>query len=211
LKCYKTQSKKNIKEEQTMLIAMEGSSPTISGENNYKYYVWQAHRATTQPSTYILGPAAVSWGLSGINIRTMADHATRFIRQHEGPINLVGWSRGAAACVQVALDLKRSGFGRNIDAMFLFDPVDQDGSTGDFLNMIPDNVTNCYRGKATKKNRLDRALFPTCANFYQPGVNYITRDFNTSHGGIAGTEGGTRGDDGAGNWMWTNMRNHGVL
>lgn len=190
---------------------MEGSSPSIRGENNYKYYVWQAHNETSQQRIYIPGPAAVSWGSSAINIKSMAQQATIFIRGHEGPINLVGWSRGAAACVQVALDLKRSGFGRNIDAMFLFDPVDQDGSTNDYLNMIPNNVTNCYRGKATKKNIIDRGLFPTCANFYEPGVSYITRDFNTSHGGISGTEGGTKGDDGAGNWMWAHMRRHGVL
>lgn len=194
-----------------MLIAMEGSSPTIRGENNRKYYVWMAYGQTSHAAIYIPGPAAISWGPSGINIRTMSDQATSFIRSQQGSIFLVGWSRGAAACVQVALDLKRAGFGRNIEALFLFDPVDQDGSTRDFLNVVPNNVTNCYRAKATNKDWAAQRLFPTCANAFEPGVNFVSKDFNTTHGGIAGTEGGTRGDAGAGNWMWQHMRNHGVL
>lgn len=195
-----------------MLVALEGSSPTIRGENNRKYYVWMAYQSTKQSSKlYIPGPAAISWGLSAINIRTMSDEATTFIRANSGPIYLVGWSRGAAACIQVALDLKRSGFDRNIDAMFLFDPVDQDGSTADFLNTIPNNVTYCYHARALKKDGIWAKVFPTCGNIPETGVKFIPGKFNTTHGGIAGTEGGTRGDDGSGNWMWTHMAGHGVI
>jgi pimeloyl-ACP methyl ester carboxylesterase len=194
-----------------MLIALEGSSPTIRGENNRKYYVWTAYQTTKQsPKIYVPGPAAVSWGLSGINIRTMSDQATSLITSNSGPIFLVGWSRGAAACVQVALDLKRAGFNRNIEALFLFDPVDQDGSTGDFLNLVPSNVTNCYRARATDKGGINGILFPTCANNHEAGVNYVTADFNTSHGGIAGTE-GAAGDKGSKAWMWGHMARHGVV
>lgn len=195
-----------------MLGALEGSSPTIFGENNNKYYVWQAHMQTKQgKSIYIPGPATISTVGSPINIRKMADKAVQFIKGCDEPIFLIGWSRGAAACIQVAMDLKRAGFGRKIDAMFLFDPVDQDGSTGDFLNTIPSNVANCYRAKALKKEGVWTKIFPTCGNLHENGVNYMNRDFNTTHGGIAGTEGGTKGDDGAGNWMWTNMAAHGVV
>lgn len=191
---------------------MEGSSPTIFGENNRKYYVWMAYQQTVQSAKrYIEGPAAISWGPSGVNIRKMANEATSFIRSNSGNVFLIGWSRGAAACVQVALDLKRANYSKKIDAMFLFDPVDQDGSTGDFLDTVPSNVINCYRAKATKKSWSDRQLFPTCANKYEAGVNYVTKDFHTSHGGISGTEGGTAGDAGAGNWMWTHMARHGVI
>lgn len=195
-----------------MLAALEGSSPTIRGENNKKYYVWIAYMQTKQgKKTYIPGPATISWGPSPINIRKMADSAIAFIRGHEEPIHLIGWSRGAAACIQVAMDLKRAGFSRNIESMFLFDPVDQDGSTGDFLDTIPGNVANCYRARATNKSGVWGAVFPTCGNLHDPGVNYVSQDFNTSHGGIAGTEGGTKGDGGAGNWMWSNMARHGVV
>ena len=145
----------------------------------------------------------------------MSDRATSFIRSNTGPIYLIGWSRGAAACVQVALDLKRSGFGRNIDAMFLFDPVDQDGSTADFLNTVPNNVSNCYRARATNKTGVWAKVFPTCANRYETGVNYVPADFNTSHGGISGTEDRTPNDGsgsaGAKGWMWNHMRSHGVV
>ena len=195
-----------------MLTALEGSSPTIFGENNKKYYVWIAYMQTKQgKKIYIPGPAAISMPGSLINIRKMADKAVAFIKGHNEPIHLIGWSRGAAACIQVALDLKRAGFDRKIEAMFLFDPVDQDCSTGDFLNTIPDNVVNCYRAKALKKEGVWSKVFPPCGNLYEKGVNYVSRDFNTTHGGIAGTEGGTKGDDGAGNWMWTNMAMHGVV
>ena len=195
-----------------MLTALEGSSPTIFGENNKKYYVWIAYMQTKQgQKIYIPGPATISTVGSLINIRKMADRATQFIKGFDSPIFLIGWSRGAAACIQVALDLKRAGFEKKIEAMFLFDPVDQDGSTGDFLDTIPDNVVNCYRAKAVKKEGIWAKVFPTCGNKFEKGVNYVTRDFNTTHGGIAGTEGGTSGDDGAGNWMWTNMAVHGVV
>lgn len=194
-----------------MLVALEGSSPTISGENNYKYYVWDVYRDTLQsPKIYKEGPAAVSWGPSPINIRKMADAATGFIRRNSGPIFLIGWSRGAAACIQVALDLNRGNYANNIEGMFLFDAVDQDGSTSDFLNYVPGNVTNCYHAIATKKSWADRQLFPTCGRTWHGSVNMVTKNFNTSHGGIAGTA-GDDGDAGSREWMWGHLRRHGVL
>ncbi|MBK8810655.1 MAG: hypothetical protein IPN69_07970 [Acidobacteria bacterium] len=147
-----------------MLIAMEGSSPTILGENNYKYYVWNAYQQTKESSKlYIPGPATISWSLSSINIRTMADNATSFIRAGSGLIYLVGWSRG---------DGLRSGCDRpeefGVRAQYrrtssLFDPVDQDGSTADFLNVVPSNVTNCYHAEALSKEGIWASVFPTCA------------------------------------------------
>jgi len=198
-----------------MLVALEGSSPTIRGENNFKYYVWQAYQSTKQePKTYEKGPAAISWGWSEINIRKMANHACEFIRQNSGEIFLIGWSRGAAACIQVALDLDRlprgdTLAGKTIKAMFLFDAVDQDGSTPDFLNFIPKNVNTVYHAIATKKSWLDRKIFPTCGRTAAPNVNVVSKEFNTSHGGIAGS--GDQGDAGSKDWMWGNMRNEGVM
>lgn len=192
-----------------MLVALEGSSPTIFGENNYKFYVWDAYRTSRQGSRrYIEGPAAISWGPSPVNIRKMANEATQYIRGHSGPIFLIGWSRGAAACVQVALDLNRSNFSRKIEALFLFDAVDQDGSTSDFLNFIPGNVENAYHAIATKKDGADKHLFPTCARLASSSVNHKEKPFHTTHGGIAGA-----GDDDAGSklWMWRKLRHHGVV
>lgn len=193
-----------------MLVALEGSSPTIRGENNRKFYVWEAYQTTKQApdKLYVPGPAAVSWGPSGINIRKMADKAVTFIKGNSGPIFLIGWSRGAAACVQTALDLKRSGYGNNIEALFLFDAVDQDGSTSDFLNFIPDNVINAYHAIATDKSWMDRQLFPTCARTSAPSVNLVTKNFHTSHGGVAGA--GTT-DAGSKVWMWNHMQTHGIV
>ena len=192
-----------------MLVALEGSSPTIRGENNYKYYVWDVYRSTIQTAKlYKEGPAAISWGPSPINIRKMANAATGFIKQNSGPIFLIGWSRGAAACIQVALDLHRSGFERPIEAMFLFDAVDQDGSTDDFLNYVPENVTNCYHAIATDKSWMDKKIFPTCGRKWADSVNMVAKDFHATHGGIAGAG---DSDGGSKTWMWGHLRNHGVI
>lgn len=194
-----------------MLVALEGSSPTTAGSNNYKYYVWEAYQTTRQlPKIYKEGPAAISMTGSPINIRKMANAATAFIRASAGPIFLIGWSRGAAACIQTALDLNRASYAPRIEAMFLFDAVDQDGSTGDFLNYIPGNVTNVYHAIATDKSWLDRRLFPTCGRNAAPGVNLVARNFHTSHGGIAGAD-KKKGDAGSKIWMWSHMRSHGVV
>lgn len=193
-----------------MLVALEGSSPTIRGENNYKYYVWNAYQATIQSDkVYEEGPAAISWGWSPINIRKMAKTATDFIGGASGEIFLIGWSRGAAACIQVALDLYRAKYDRRIKAMFLFDAVDQDGSTPDFLNFIPENVETVYHAIAVKKSWLDKRIFPTCGRTWAPSVKMVSHNFNTSHGGVAGA--GTEGDDGSKVWMWENLKNEGVL
>lgn len=192
-----------------MLVALEGSSPTIFGENNYKYYVWQANQETKMtPRIYQPGPAAISMSGSPINIRKMADKATAFIRGNSGRVCLIGWSRGAAACIQVAHDLNRSGQ-KKVDAMFLFDAVDQDTSTNSDLNFIPNNVSNVYHAIAIKKSWLDRKIFPTCGRTAGSNVNLVSKEFNTSHGGIAGA--GDEGDAGSRNWMWTHLRREGVI
>jgi len=194
-----------------MFIALEGSAKTISGGKNetggaYKdYYVQKALRLAYDPKMYHRGPAAGSFSFSKINIRIMADAATNFIRQNSGKVFLVGWSRGAAACIQVAHDLKKSG-GR-IDAMFLFDPVDMDSSTDNDLNFIPDSVANVYHATATKKSKIIN-IFPTCGKTQASGVNAIRGYFNTSHSGIAG---GPDGDAGSWNWMYNHMINNGAL
>lgn len=190
-----------------MLLALEGSSPTIFGENNYKYYVWEAYLTTKEPhGIYIPGPAAISNSFSGINIRKMADRACSYIGSNSGKVCLIGWSRGAAACIQVAHNLR--GRGTKVDAMFLFDAVDQDTSTNSDLDLIPDSVVNVYHAVATKKSWMDRQLFPTCGKRVAKGVNLDRKDFDTSHGGVAGA-----GDDDAGSkvWMWEKMRNEGVI
>lgn len=193
-----------------MLIALEGSSPTIFGENNYKYYVWQAIMETkVTPRMYQPGPAAISVSSSGINIRKMADKATAFIRGNGGKVCLIGWSRGAAACIQVAHDLNRGGQ-KKVDAMFLFDAVDQDTSTNSDLNFIPNNVGNVYHAIAIKKSWMDRQIFPTCGKTCGAGVNLVKKEFNTSHGGIAGAGDGI-GDDGSRQWMWKHLRDEGVI
>lgn len=192
-----------------MLVALEGSSPTIFGENNYKYYVWEAYLITKRPrARYIPGPAAISMSGSQINIRKMADWACAFIEASRDDVYLIGWSRGAAACIQVAYNLKAKG--RSIEAMFLFDAVDQDTSTNSDLRVIPGSAKNVFHAIATRKNWLDRQIFPTCGKRAENGVNLVAKDFDTTHGGIAGAGDGVD-DAGSKVWMWEKMRKHGVV
>lgn len=191
-----------------MLIALEGSSPTIRGENNYKYYVWHFYQHTVQrPKLYEPGPATFSVSTSPINIRKMANKATAFINRNAGDLYLIGWSRGAAACIQVAHDLKRAG-NRKIQGMFLFDAVDRDTSTNSDLNFIPDSVVNVYHAIATNKNWFWSNVFLTCGRTAASGVNLVKKEFNVSHGAIAGTE---TNDGGSKAWMETFLKNEGVI
>ena len=193
-----------------MLIALEGSSPTTSGENNYKYYVWQAYQETKQtPKIYVPGPATFSMSGSDINIRKMADKARGLISGNAGQIFLVGWSRGAAACIQVAHDLK--GSDKKIAAMFLFDAVDRDTSTNSDLNFIPDTVTNAYHAIATNKNWFWGKVFKTVGKTAAPGVNLEKREFNLSHGEIAGSGDNIAGSAMARLWMWERLTREGVI
>jgi thioesterase domain-containing protein len=190
-----------------MLVALEGSSPTIFGENNYKYYVWEAYLNTKASNAiYLPGPAAISNSFSGINIKKMADRATAYIQGTSGKIALIGWSRGAAACIQVAHNMNRGG--KKIDAMFLFDAVDQDTSTDSDLGFIPASCVNVYHAIATKKSWMDRQLFPTCGKRAANGVNLVAREFLTSHGGIAGAG---EDDKGSKAWMWDKLRQEGLI
>lgn len=195
-----------------MFIALEGSAPTIQGAPNQtggryaNYYVQRAYRMAGDPKMYHQGPAAGSISASMINIRVMANAATRFIGANTGKVFMIGWSRGAAACIQTAHDLKRSGAGR-IDAMFLFDPVDMDTSTDDDLNFIPDSVSVVYHATATRKSRWIN-IFPTCGRNEAAGVRAVRANFDTSHGGIAG---GPDGDAGSWQWMLAGMRAEGAL
>ena len=198
-----------------MFIALDGSAttgdPKKYAEAYYNFYVAQAFRATGEsPKIYVQGPKALSFGHSSNNIRKMADKATALIRANpnNNRIFLIGWSRGAAACIQVAHDLKRATGNHRITAMFLFDAVDQDTSTNSDLNFIPDSVTNVYHAIAIKKSWLDRRIFPTCGKTAASGVNLVKREFNTSHSGIAG---GSDGDAGSKEWMWNYLQREGAI
>ena len=198
-----------------MLIALDGSAKTTDPKKYaaeyFNYYVARAYRGTKETNKiYVQGPGAISTSLNGNNIRKMADKATAFIRSNSGDsrIYLIGWSRGAAACIQVAHDLKRGSDNTKIDGLFLFDAVNQDTSTSSDLNFIPDSVTNAYHAIAIKKNFGDRILFPTCGKNAANGINLVKREFNASHGGIAG---GADGDAGSKDWMWSYLQAEGVI
>lgn len=202
-----------------MFIALDGSAKGVSDEEYMEeyanLYVAQAFRESSQRNKiYERGPGVLSHAGSRINIRKIANAAINFMNRHTDDTNdfLMGWSRGAAACIQVAHDLKNQGTPRRIDALFLLDAVDMDTSTNSDLNAIPDSVDNCFHAIATDKNLVVRNMvFPTCGTSAASGVNFVTRKFKVSHGGIAGS-----GDNGAGSarvraWMWGHLVRIGAI
>ena len=51
-------------------------------------------------------------------------------------------------------------------------------------------------------------IFSTCGKTAAPGVNLVKREFNVSHGAIAGTE---SNDGGSKTWMENFLRSEGVI
>lgn len=56
---------------------------------------------------------------------------------------------------------------------------------------------------------MEKLIFPTCVKIAAKGVNFVPKNFSTSYGGIAGAD-PKNGDDGARDWIWGHLRNHGV-
>lgn len=83
-------------------------------------------------STYFRGPS-----LTGKEVSKIAERAVG-AAQGNGPIMLVGYSRGGCTAIIAAKRLKAQG--KRVKAMFLFDAVDMQTSELGLSQTIPDNV-----------------------------------------------------------------------
>jgi len=95
------------------------------------------HQSTLSPKYYLIGPG--NDGLDGWRIINAA--WLKVMHGYEGPLVLVGYSRGAAYCMDVARTWGKNG-GR-CDVLVLFDAVARQADQ-DLPEKVPGNVTTCY-------------------------------------------------------------------
>jgi hypothetical protein len=118
--------------------------------------------------------------------------AREVVKQHlrapNARIFLTGYSRGAAAVIDVAIQLKALNI--IIEAMFLFDAVSRSARL--LGCAIPNNVLNCYhvfRNPASNS----RKSFGSCGHIFEPGVHFMPKLFMTTHGGMGANPWGEDG------------------
>ncbi|MCU0626650.1 MAG: type III secretion protein [Gemmatimonadaceae bacterium] len=199
-----------------IVVAIDGSAPGgppfgVGAPTREEYetrmatsFVRQLHdrsRVAHFRRTYLQGPGMFAGGIFTPNIATLSADARTFINiftragRDRPKLFLTGWSRGAAACIQVALDLQAIGMG--VECMALFDAVDQDTSTGWVpwsganLSIIPSNVKHCFHAISARTPRRfpDGVVFPISGRQAAGGVRFALRAFDASHSSIGGLPG----------------------
>ena len=152
--------------------------------------------AGLQPNVnYERGPSS-----EGYRIRERSARAVSFLRNADAEkIMIAGYSRGGSAAVIAASMLEK--LGRNVDYLFLFDPVDRhlSGNT----DAIPGNVKEAWIARrkigAPEMEKYDHSLqvyqgghnpvrnwFGTTATKFHSSVIVEERKFLGSHGALGG-------------------------
>jgi len=138
---------------------------------------------------YIGGPTDGTLGLSTDNLaRTAIDWISQKKASHRDVnIFLGGFSRGAAAQIYVAHELKSQGI--SVKAMYLFDAVDRSWSIPSTKSkVIPSNVTNAFHAmRADTTGSRDKGFlnFGNCGTT-GTGGNLVIKTFFSTHGGLGG-------------------------
>ena len=104
---------------------------------------------------------------------------------------LTGYSRGGAAVINAAHQLKRKGV--EVHCMLLFDAVDR--STMGDTDEIPNNVNWVFHAMRDPRAG-SRESFGNCGTKAAPGVTYYSKQFFCTHGGMGGTPWDKAGDSG---------------
>jgi len=101
-------------------------------------------------------------------------------------INIVGWSRGAAAGITLANRIATDAGLNHIDMnMVLLDPVPGAGVAMAFQNKLPAQVKNCYVIYAEdERSAFFNPAIPDCP----PGCNYVPTVMPGGHAHVAGDE-----------------------
>ncbi|MBK8810109.1 MAG: LysM peptidoglycan-binding domain-containing protein [Acidobacteria bacterium] len=149
----------------------------------------------SKPPYYHRGP--YTWG---VDTRWYAEDAYNYVVKHwnEGNAKAVflgGYSRGAAAMIEVAWWLK---YYQQIpvECMILFDPVDRSASLGwgNFANTkIADSVKYVIQPTRNVWSTHSRITFGKCGTTMQDAGKTVrwTSEFHATHGGVGGTPWGT--------------------
>ena len=97
-------------------------------------------------------------------------------------IYLTGYSRGAAAVIDVCNQLKSADI--PVYCLMLFDAVDRSSLSN--VDVIPDNVKFAFHARRDPKAQ-SRESFSNCGTRAAPGVTYKEKYFFCTHGGVGGT------------------------
>ena len=134
-------------------------------------------------SRYFRGPVGGGGGMNEAITGAVAFIQSKRRQLPNERILLTGYSRGAAAAIMVAKDLKRMNI--PVRALMMFDCVDR-YIFGD-AHVVPNNVgyvNHVIRNPATRS----RATFGNDGLRYSPPTNYPTATmFMCTHGGMGGT------------------------
>lgn len=140
-----------------IMIAVDGTGPLWNSTYDaaMKYSFCNQMRAQLPGQVhYYRGPASVTVATIGRTWAGVAD----VIKSGQRQIFLMGYSRGAAAVIELAHYLR--DMGKPVEAMFVFDPVARDYCLPNAYT-IPRNVGRCYkilRSLSNYKGTLDSML-----------------------------------------------------
>lgn len=174
-----------------MLIGIEGTGSQTWGQTDLRRtFVRRVLDQAAGPSWYFIGP-----NLMGSDGPAIMDGAWAILQNYarkralSEPIHLVGYSRGAAYCIELCyrmLDLPVER--RRINTLILFDAVDRQPNIR--ADQIPANVDACFH--AYRDPRVgSRNYFKNCG-LYRSQSNAIARfrfekqPFMATHGGMGG-------------------------
>ena len=135
-----------------MFYIVDGTGPYSQEEYDLamaRSFCWQLEVAFRKyPAKYVAGPGGMG-GSTYSMARSGADEIQEFRKTFGGgrkgsvrPLYLAGYSRGAATVIQMAKFLDQQIPKNEVQAMFLFDPVDRDVAIDG--QGIPPNVKNVY-------------------------------------------------------------------
>lgn len=190
-----------------MIIGIEGTGSQGWGDLDLRRTFVRRilHESALKPASYFIGP-----NNAGSDGRTIMDGAYTALANggHNKPVVLVGYSRGAAYCLELCKRWKGT-----IDVLVMFDAVARQTDT-DIPDKVPGNVAECFH--AYRDPRAGSRYF-----FGNVGLSAASRStkfqkamFYGSHGAIGGTWYDAANDEGtAGNFtgnIVTNMAGAGV-
>ncbi len=163
-----------------MIIGIEGTgSQDWGNEDLNRTFVRRIlHQTHLRPASYFIGPNAQ--GSDGAEIMDKAE-TTLKNGAHNGPIVLVGYSRGAAYCMEIARRFKKP-----VDVLVMFDAVARQSDV-DLPETVPSNVKRCFH--AIRDPRAGSRYFFQNVGLApeSPTTHFERKMFFGSHGAVGGT------------------------
>ncbi|HEY4253507.1 MAG TPA: hypothetical protein VGM87_20025 [Roseomonas sp.] len=163
-----------------MIIGIEGTGSQDWGNDdlNRTFVRRVLHQTRLRPCSYFIGPSKS--GDDGAEIMDKAEIALRN-GAHNKPVVLVGYSRGAAYCMEIARRLRDP-----VDVMVLFDAVARQSDV-DLPEKVPSNVKRCIHAYRDPRAG-SRYFFQNVGLVHESGLTQFEHKmFFGSHGALGGT------------------------